>query len=83
MGWPVERIRRKKRSDPTKGFLMDTGHPAEHLIRRTSRVGLCLSVQADIMRESEVAAPRRLAGFRPKKEAARCFREERKEREKT
>lgn len=46
---------------------------------------LCLSVQADIKRESEVAAPRRLAaaGFRLKKRATRCFREERKKREKT
>jgi len=40
------------------------------------RVGLCLSVQAATTRESEVAAPRRLAGFRSKKEAPRCFREE-------
>lgn len=46
---------------------------------------LCLSVQADITRESEVAAPRRFAAarFRLKKRATRCFREERKKREKT
>jgi len=72
------RIRRKKRSGPTKGFLMDAGHPAERLIRPNpeSRPLLSVCSQAGTSEESEsgpsrAEAPPRSAGFRPKKEASR------------